>query len=350
MSVRRTHPFDPLFAQNVILVKADGERLGMHIKGGLNGQKGNPCDANDEGVFVSKINSSGAARRDGRLKVGMRILEVNGTSLLGATHQEAVNSLRAAGNEIQIVVCKGYDKSSLIHSLAGANAGGGGAMSRSMTGSSSTTTTASAAGSARMGSRTSETGSEMSRSVSSLDRDDEDVSQQSQVSIGEIIVCCGDECIMDLFVPADDNGGVRNRSDGNVAGGITVGASFRSIERCGVDKLQRAGIGWCQGEEHQGEGMFFLPDNMLDMILIRLIRRFVLLVKVLEIVRAAESLALGTHLSDQQQPPKSPSEASSTGGAHHDDKMHKTTTIVMSAHTLDTQPSPSSPQVCTQQN
>lgn len=41
----------------------------MHIKGGLNGQKGNPVDSTDEGVFVSKINSSGAARRDGRLKV-----------------------------------------------------------------------------------------------------------------------------------------------------------------------------------------------------------------------------------------------------------------------------------------
>lgn len=50
-------------------MKNDGERLGMHIKGGLNGQKGNPVDATDEGVFVSKINSSGAARRDGRLKV-----------------------------------------------------------------------------------------------------------------------------------------------------------------------------------------------------------------------------------------------------------------------------------------
>lgn len=56
-------------SQNVIIIKNEGERLGMHIKGGLNGQKGNPLDGNDEGVFVSKINSSGAARRDGRLKV-----------------------------------------------------------------------------------------------------------------------------------------------------------------------------------------------------------------------------------------------------------------------------------------
>lgn len=99
------------------LVKNDGERLGMHIKGGLKGQRGNPLDAADEGVFVSKINSSGAARRDGRLKVGMRILEVNGLSLLGATHQEAVNALRMSGQNLNLVVCKGYDKSDLIHSI-----------------------------------------------------------------------------------------------------------------------------------------------------------------------------------------------------------------------------------------
>lgn len=86
----------------------------------------------------------------------MRILEVNGTSLLGATHQEAVNALRAAGNEIQLIVCKGYDKSSLIHSI-----GSAGGMSTGLSGSAN-----------RLGSRASETGSELSQSVSSLDRDD----------------------------------------------------------------------------------------------------------------------------------------------------------------------------------
>uniref|UniRef100_A0A1A9VQS0 PDZ domain-containing protein n=1 Tax=Glossina austeni TaxID=7395 RepID=A0A1A9VQS0_GLOAU len=137
-------------------VKADGERLGMHIKGGLNGQRGNPVDPTDEGVFVSKINSVGAARRDGRLKVGMRLLEVNGNSLLGATHQDAVNTLRTAGNEIHLVVCKGYDKSNLIHSI-----GTAGGMST---------------GYSRHGSRASETGSELSQSqsTSSLDREDDE--------------------------------------------------------------------------------------------------------------------------------------------------------------------------------
>lgn len=41
----------------------------MHVKGGLRGHRGNPLDRTDEGVFVSKINSGGAAKRDGRLKV-----------------------------------------------------------------------------------------------------------------------------------------------------------------------------------------------------------------------------------------------------------------------------------------
>jgi len=43
----------------------------MHIKGGLRGHRGNPLDKTDEGVFISKINSGGAAKRDGRLKVNL---------------------------------------------------------------------------------------------------------------------------------------------------------------------------------------------------------------------------------------------------------------------------------------
>lgn len=55
--------------KELTIVKTEGEKLGMHIKGGLRGQKGNPLDRTDEGVFISKINSGGAAKRDGRLKV-----------------------------------------------------------------------------------------------------------------------------------------------------------------------------------------------------------------------------------------------------------------------------------------
>lgn len=45
----------------------------MHIKGGLRGHRGNPLDKTDEGVFISKINSGGAAKRDGRLKVTLLV-------------------------------------------------------------------------------------------------------------------------------------------------------------------------------------------------------------------------------------------------------------------------------------
>lgn len=141
------------------IIKAEGERLGMHIKGGLKGQRGNPLDPNDEGVFISKINSSGAVRRDGRLRVGMRILEVNGQSLLGATHQEAVESLRLSANRLNMVVCKGYEKSDLIHGMI--------------------------SGGSRLGSRASETGSELSQSVSSLDREDFESSTVIQNSHAE---------------------------------------------------------------------------------------------------------------------------------------------------------------------
>ncbi|KFB52228.1 AGAP000054-PA-like protein [Anopheles sinensis] len=158
--IKLTVQHDPLPAgyQEVHIVKQEGERLGMHIKGGLNGQRGNPLDITDEGVFISKINTNGAAKRDGRLRVGMRILQVNGLSLLGSTHQEAVDALRATGNQLHLVVCKGYEKADLLH-LAG-SAGG---MSTSLSNNGEN---------ARIGSRASETGSELSQSVSSLDRDD----------------------------------------------------------------------------------------------------------------------------------------------------------------------------------
>ncbi|XP_037051947.1 protein lap4 isoform X3 [Bradysia coprophila] len=251
----------PVGFQNIILVKNENEKLGMCIKGGLEGQKGNPVDPTDEGVFVSKINSSGAARRDGRLKVGMRILEVNGTSLLGATHTEAVQLLRTAGDTLQIIVCKGYDKSSLIHSI-----GTAGGMSTGFKNNS------------RLGSRASETGSELSQSVSSLDRDDDDVATQAQQHQHSEVFEKDDL--------NDDDKGVSETSRD-----VALINSDQSLVSTKEKSTQE---------------------------------------KVLEIVRAAESLALGTHLTENV-PPKSPVE-------HHDDKKHKTTTIVMSAHTLDTQP------------
>ncbi|XP_078665018.1 protein scribble homolog isoform X28 [Branchiostoma floridae x Branchiostoma belcheri] len=108
MVVRHDPP--PRELQEINLIKAPGEKLGISIRGGVRGHPGNPLDKSDEGIFISKVSQVGAAARDGRLKVGMRILEVNNQSLLGCTHVEAVRALRAVGDRLQVLVCYGYDE------------------------------------------------------------------------------------------------------------------------------------------------------------------------------------------------------------------------------------------------
>ncbi|XP_066930968.1 protein scribble homolog isoform X3 [Clytia hemisphaerica] len=108
------HDPPPPGIQEIMINKKLGEKLGISIRGGAKGHPGNPLDKEDEGIFVSKVNSSGAAARDDRLKVGMRILEVNNTSLLGATHVDAVRALRTAGDNLSLIVCDGYDESDAI--------------------------------------------------------------------------------------------------------------------------------------------------------------------------------------------------------------------------------------------
>ncbi|KAG9347747.1 hypothetical protein JZ751_003761, partial [Albula glossodonta] len=99
----------PTGMQEIIIEKQPGEKLGISIRGGAKGHAGNPFDPTDEGIFISKVSSSGAAARDGRLRVGMRILEVNNHSLLGMTHTEAVRILRGVGDMLAVLVCDGFD-------------------------------------------------------------------------------------------------------------------------------------------------------------------------------------------------------------------------------------------------
>ncbi|XP_064410037.1 protein scribble homolog isoform X1 [Latimeria chalumnae] len=107
MLVRRDPP--PPGMAEICIEKLPGEKLGISIRGGAKGHAGNPFDPADEGIFVSKVSSSGAAARDGRLKVGVRILEVNNHSLLGMTHTEAVRILRSIGDTLLVLVCDGFD-------------------------------------------------------------------------------------------------------------------------------------------------------------------------------------------------------------------------------------------------
>ena len=51
--------------------------FGFSIGGGVNSEPVNPFDETDEGIFVTQVIPGGTAEQDGRLAVGMRILQVN---------------------------------------------------------------------------------------------------------------------------------------------------------------------------------------------------------------------------------------------------------------------------------
>ncbi|XP_060978998.1 protein scribble homolog isoform X5 [Dama dama] len=97
----------PYPVEEICLPRAGGP-LGLSIVGGSD-HSSHPFGVQEPGVFISKVSPTGAAGRDGRLRVGLRLLEVNQQSLLGLTHGEAVQLLRSVGDTLTVLVCDGFD-------------------------------------------------------------------------------------------------------------------------------------------------------------------------------------------------------------------------------------------------
>ncbi|XP_014401455.1 PREDICTED: tyrosine-protein phosphatase non-receptor type 13 isoform X9 [Myotis brandtii] len=97
----------------VELAKNDNS-LGISVtvlfdKGGVN------TSVRHGGIYVKAVLPKGAAEFDGRIHKGDRVLAVNGVSLEGATHKQAVETLRNTGQLVHLLLEKGQSPASKEH-------------------------------------------------------------------------------------------------------------------------------------------------------------------------------------------------------------------------------------------
>ncbi|XP_015421658.1 PREDICTED: tyrosine-protein phosphatase non-receptor type 13 isoform X9 [Myotis davidii] len=97
----------------VELAKNDNS-LGISVtvlfdKGGVN------TSVRHGGIYVKAVLPKGAAEFDGRIHKGDRVLAVNGVSLEGATHKQAVETLRNTGQLVHLLLEKGHSPASKEH-------------------------------------------------------------------------------------------------------------------------------------------------------------------------------------------------------------------------------------------
>ncbi|NXE50659.1 RADIL protein, partial [Casuarius casuarius] len=74
--------------------------LGMGLIDGLHTPLSSP------GIYIRTLVQDSPAAADGRLSIGDRILAVNGTSLIGADYQSAVDLIRSGGKKLRFLVAK----------------------------------------------------------------------------------------------------------------------------------------------------------------------------------------------------------------------------------------------------
>ncbi|XP_062290149.1 tyrosine-protein phosphatase non-receptor type 13 [Scomber scombrus] len=93
---------------DVELSKKDSS-LGISVTGGVN------TTVRHGGIYVKAIIPKGAAELDGRIQKGDRVVAVNGKSLEGATHQQAVDVLRDTGQTVHLLLEKGHPPADSVH-------------------------------------------------------------------------------------------------------------------------------------------------------------------------------------------------------------------------------------------
>ncbi|XP_068190464.1 tyrosine-protein phosphatase non-receptor type 13 isoform X3 [Antennarius striatus] len=93
---------------DVVLFKKDSS-LGISVTGGAN------TTVKHGGIYIKAVIPKGAAEVDGRIGKGDRVMAVNGKSLEGVTHQQAVDTLRDTGQMVHLLLEKGHPLADRVH-------------------------------------------------------------------------------------------------------------------------------------------------------------------------------------------------------------------------------------------
>ncbi|KAM8880008.1 multiple PDZ domain protein isoform 2-T3 [Spinachia spinachia] len=97
--------------RRVRLTRAPGQSLGLSIMGGRGMGRRLSSGEMMRGVFVKHISPDSPAARNGTLQTGDRILEVCGMDLRDASHEQAVEAIRRAGDCVSFLVQSGQHRS-----------------------------------------------------------------------------------------------------------------------------------------------------------------------------------------------------------------------------------------------
>ncbi|XP_044069038.1 FERM and PDZ domain-containing protein 2 isoform X2 [Siniperca chuatsi] len=82
----------------IVELKKSSGSLGISVAGGIN------TNVRYGGIYIKSLVPGGATEQDGRIQIGDRLLEVDGSNLRGVTHHQAVECLKRTGEVVSLLL------------------------------------------------------------------------------------------------------------------------------------------------------------------------------------------------------------------------------------------------------